>query len=151
MTVNFKDLRIGALFVAIGLAFGVHAYFNIAIGSPSRMGPGFFPMILGSALAFLGVLICIKALREAPVAITFAPWRALALVLLAPVFFGLAVDGLGFAPTVGATALIAALASRDNGWRRAAVTAAGLTLLCVAIFIYGLRIPVRLFGTWLGG
>jgi hypothetical protein len=151
MTLNFKDLRVGALFVAIGLFFGLYAYGKITMGTPARMGPGFFPVALSILLVALGLAICVQALRAAPSAMALVPWRALVLVLAAPVFFGLMIDRLGFAPTVAVTALIAAFASRDTGWRRALVIAAGLTALCVTIFIYGLGIPLRLFGPWLVG
>lgn len=148
MTFDFKDLRIGLIFVVIGLLFGGHAYLNITLGTPARMGPGFFPIVLASVLVFLGVLICVQAFRASPSPSQPVAWRGLALVILAPIVFGLTVNRLGFVPAVAMTALLSALASRTMGYGRALVISAGLTALCVGIFILGLGIPIRLFGPW---
>jgi hypothetical protein len=155
MPVNAKDLRVGLLFVAIGLGFGVHAWLGIRIGTPARMGPGFFPVVLSVVLVGLGALIAGRAIGASPsqpgrVAWRVS-WRGLALVLAAPVVFGLTIRGLGFVPAVAAAGLIASLASRDTGLARAVLIALGLTALCVAIFIYGVGVPTPLFGPWLGG
>ncbi len=151
MSLNFKDLRVGLLFVAIGLAFGVHAYLNLRLGTPARMGPGFFPLALSVVLVVLGALICAQAWLTAPSPVTLPSWRALAFVLTAPVIFGLTLDGLGFVLTIAIVALVAALANRGTGLVRALMISAGLTAMCVAIFIVGLKLPLRLVGTWLGG
>lgn len=51
-----KDLLAGAVFVGFGLAFAVTAS-TYEIGSAVRMGPGYFPLVLGGLLVLLGILI----------------------------------------------------------------------------------------------
>jgi hypothetical protein len=71
-------------------------------------------------------------------------------LLPAPIVFGATVRGLGL---VGATALVvllSAFASRRVSPGFAVVLAVSLTLFCVAIFHYGLGLPIRLFGPWTG-
>jgi hypothetical protein len=67
------------------------------------------------------------------------------------VFFGATVRGLGLAPTLFVTALLAALAGRRPGVVRALVTAAALTVLCLLVFVGLLQLRLPLLGPWLGG
>lgn len=115
------------------------------------MGPGFFPLVLAAVLAAFGIGIVIKGLRSSGTeAIGATPWRGLLLLTAALIFFGATIRGLGLAPALFVTVLLTALASRRNGPVTALVLAAGMTLLCVLIFIYGLGVAVPVLGTWLG-
>ena len=67
------------------------------------------------------------------------------------VFFGLTVDGLGIAVATFATTFLAALAGHRNTPLKALVIAAGLTVLCLLIFVAGLQLSLPLLGAWLGG
>ena len=149
MKPNFKDIRLALIFVAIGLFFGLYAYFNINIGVPARMGPGFFPILLSYLLIGLGLLIGASALVSPSSPTTPVPWRGLVSIILAPIFFGLTVRGLGFVPAVAGTVFVTALASREIGLKRATLISGGMTLLCLVVFYFGLKIPVELFGPWL--
>jgi hypothetical protein len=149
MSLNFKDLRVGAFFVLVGLAFGLQAYFHIPIGSPARMGAGFFPILLSSVLTALGLMICLQAFRSAGARVVYVPWRGLLLILLAPIVFGFTVRGLGFAPSVIVTTAIAAFASPGRSLVGAALLAFGLTAFCVLVFIVGAGLPIDLIGPWL--
>lgn len=145
-----KDVLAGATFIAFGLAFALTAS-TYPIGSALRMGPGYFPIVLGGLLVLLGVLTVVKGFvapdegELGPV-----PWRALALLLGAVLFFGFAVRGLGLIPTLFVTVFLAALAGFQVRLVPAAVIAAGLTALCYLIFIVALQLRLPLLGTWLG-
>ena len=57
-----KDFWAGLLFVALGvLAITVGSRYNL--GTAARMGPGYFPRILGMLLVVLGVIITLRGLR----------------------------------------------------------------------------------------
>ena len=64
-------------------------------------------------------------------------------------FFGLTVRGLGLVPATAVTALLTALASYRTGILAAVAIAAGLTVLCVLIFVLALQLQLPLFGPWL--
>ncbi len=55
-----RDFWAGTMFIAVGLWFAVVAQ-NYPMGSAVRMGPAYFPTILGGLLALLGVAITIRA------------------------------------------------------------------------------------------
>ena len=123
------------------------------------MGPGYVPLLLGGILTVLGLVIVAQAFlggdeqaraladqERRPV-----PWLPAALLLAGVLFFGATVRGLGLAPALFVTTFLAALAGHRTGVVRALVTAAGLTVLCLVVFVSLLQLRLPLLGTWLGG
>lgn len=145
------DILAGLIFVAFGLAFAITSL-SYELGTPLRMGPGYFPLVLGGILVFLGLLIVGKGVvsgSSAEERFGSVPWRALFLIVAAVLFFGLTVRGLGLVPATAVTALLTALASYRTGILAAVAIAAGLTVLCVLIFVFALQLRLPLFGPWL--
>ena len=146
-----KDLLAGATFVVFGLAFAITAA-TYEIGTALRMGPGFFPLVLGSLLVVLGVLIAVKGFFAADSdEIGPVPWKALALLVGALLFFGYTVRGLGVVPALFGTIFLSALAGHRARVIPAVVIAASLTALSVLIFIIALQLRLAYFGPWLQG
>jgi hypothetical protein len=145
-----KDVLAGLIFVGFGLAFGVGAT-AYEIGDPVRMGPGFFPLVVGVLLTILGVLIAATQSTdsEEDVPIAAPPWRAASLILGAIVVFGLTVRGLGLVPSIFLSSLMASLASRETGIPWAVLLAVGLTLISIAIFVVALSLRLPLIGPWI--
>jgi hypothetical protein len=149
MRVNQKDLAAGALFIAIGLYFAMGAWFGLRIGHSLSMGPGFFPLWLGLILAGFGLVIAVSALRSAPQSLGNASWRGVVLVAGAVVFFGATMRGLGIAPALFVSIMMASLSTDKNNWRTATLISAVLTVFCILVFIYALRLPYDVIGPWL--
>jgi hypothetical protein len=147
---SFPDLLAGGLFVLIGGAFVVGSL-NYELGTPLRMGPGYFPLLVGAVVAALGLGIVIKGLIAGEI-ISFGaiPWRAVAAIVLALLFFGFTVERLGFVPTSAVTALLTTLASSRMRPLTAVAVAAGLTVASTLIFVVGLQLRIPLWGPWLG-
>jgi hypothetical protein len=144
-----KDVLAGLTFVGFGLAFALGAL-AYDIGDPVRMGPGFFPLVVGVLLAILGVLIAVTRSSEADdAALTAPPWRAVGLILGAILVFGVTVRGLGLVPSIVVTALLTSLASPQTRLPVAVLLAAALTVLSVAIFVVALSVRVPLVGPWI--
>ena len=93
------------MFTIVGVSFAVGA-FNFDVGSAARMGPGYFPLLLGVILATLGTAITIKSLaNKGPPdgdPIGGAAWRPLLHILGANLAFGALLVGL---PSVGLPAM----------------------------------------------
>ena len=145
------DILAGLIFVAFGLAFGITSL-SYELGTPLRMGPGYFPLALGGILVLLGLLIMGKGFISGSGAeerLGSIPWRALVLIVAAVLFFGLTVRGLGLVPATAVTALLTALASSRTGILAAVAIAAGLTALCVLVFVLALQLRLPLVGPWL--
>jgi len=144
-----KDILAGGIFIALGLAFALGAL-SYDIGTPLRMGPGYVPLVLGGLLAALGVGVVVKGLIAGEgESIGGFEWRAVILITAALIFFGVTVRGLGAAPALFGTSLLAALARSGTSWREALLIAIGLTVLSVVIFIVALQLRLRILGPWI--
>jgi hypothetical protein len=105
-----KDFFSGLMFTVVGASFAYGAT-NYSIGSGGRMGPGYFPLLLGVILAILGGAIMFKALvveTQDGEKIGKWAWKPLFFIIAANLLFGILLGGL---PSVGipAMGLIAAI------------------------------------------
>lgn len=144
---SFEELGAGAMFVGIGL-FAVYLSWDYPMGETLNMGPGYFPRLLGGILVGFGLIISAQSLRvqaedgeQTPWAIR--PWLVLpaALVLFATMLS----YGLGFVPSVMALVVASSFAHKDMRPLETAALTVAVTLGCVAVFIWGLGLPYRLF------
>lgn len=99
-----KDFYSGLMFMLIGGAFAWGAT-SYSVGTGARMGPGYFPLLLGIVLAVLGAFIMFYSLVEhtddgEPIG-KFA-WRPIGFVLGANIAFGILLAGL---PSLGVPAM----------------------------------------------
>jgi hypothetical protein len=146
---DLKDILAGLIFIAFGLAFAVMAT-SYEIGSTLRMGPGYFPFVLGCLLVLLGGFITAKGfLAGDGEAIGDIPWRPVGLIIAAVLFFGFTVRGLGLVPSVFVTALVSGFASRRTSLVVGLLVTVGLTILCILVFVVALRVRVPLIGPWI--
>jgi hypothetical protein len=145
-----RDLIGGILIVALGCGFFFSSQ-DLAFGTAVRMGPGYFPAMLSVLLILLGIAMILLALRRPSTPLDFAAisWRGVALVLGSIVIFGLAMRGLGLAPTIATVVLLAASASRYARIKTAVPLAIFLVVFCCLVFITGLGLPLQLTGPWL--
>ena len=105
-----KDFYSGLMFSVVGIAFAVGAT-NYNIGTGARMGPGYFPLMLGILLAFLGGLIMFQGVvSKSPTGdkLGSVAWKPLCFIIGANVLFDILLGGL---PSIGlpAMGLIAAI------------------------------------------
>jgi hypothetical protein len=108
-----KDLLAGGIFVAFGLAFAITST-TYEVGIALRMGPGYFPLVLGGILVLLGIAIAVKGFVAADSGeIGRVPWKALALLVAALLFFGFTVRGLGLVPALFGTVFLSAMAGHE--------------------------------------
>jgi hypothetical protein len=142
------NLLCAAIFIAFGAFFAIQSL-GMEIGTPFRMGPGFFPLTLASLLILLGLAIGIQATRLKGEAIGPIAWRGALFILPAPIVFALTVRGLGFVGAVFLTALVASFASVKMKPSRALLISLAITIFATAVFSYALGLPLRRFGPWL--
>ncbi len=138
-----EDAKAGLLFLAISLFFGITTLVKLEVGTPEEMGAGFFPLSLCGILFVLGAAILWKAQpdmqEQRPI-----NWRAVLLIACAPLAFGLTVRSLGLMPALLISVSLAVMASRKIGVVRAAAIVAGVTVFCIVVFKFGVRVPFAL-------
>jgi hypothetical protein len=138
-----KDFWSGAMLIAIGVA-AIAIARGYPLGTSLRMGPGYFPTMLGGLLILGGLYLVGKGLRSGD---TLEPgWslRALILVPLSLVLFGFLMERVGFIPALFVLIFGSALAGREFNFLEVLLLAIGLTILSVVVFIWALGLPYPL-------
>jgi hypothetical protein len=120
-----KDFFSGLMFMGVGVAFAWGAT-TYSVGSGARMGPGYFPLMLGVLMAILGAAITFKALvveTEGGGKIGKWAWKPLSFIILANLIFGVLLAGLPSIklPAMGLIIAIYALtfisSMAEPGWK----------------------------------
>ena len=141
-----KDFNAGLMFIAFGLIFALVAK-NYPMGSAVRMGPAYFPTILGWLLVFLGVIVFIQSFITEDEPPKNVDLRALLWILGSVVAFALLVGPLNMGLVAASLVIVvmSAYGGEEFNWRDAILSAVILSVAFVAIFYYGLGLPFRLF------
>lgn len=139
-----RDFWCGLLFVAIGVAVLIAAGQH-RLGTAARMGPAYFPTLLGGLLALLGLTLAIPALFKDGEKFPQLHLRPLMMILLSIAAFGLALEHLGFAIAVAALVIVGGLADPDLRPIETVGLAVFLVTFSIGIFVVLLGIPLPLW------
>jgi hypothetical protein len=146
---NPKDFWSGVLFLFIGLATIVIAR-TYTMGSATRMGPAYFPSVLGGILALIGVTAIIRAFIRPGEPIHGFALKKVGLVVGATVLFGLLMRGAGLIIAVAVLVIVSAYGSASFRWKPMIALAVGMAVFSALVFIKALGVPIPLFGSWFG-
>jgi Tripartite tricarboxylate transporter TctB family len=150
-----KNVLAGLMFIVFGAAFFIGAL-NYSLGSGARMGPAYFPRLLGGLLFILGVIIAIEGFIESnktqnePIG-----WHVMPMVYLlgAVGAFGvllagvpsLGIPAMGLVAAAVALVVISSIAARDKKWKEIIISAVALSTFCALAFVKGLGLQMKLF------
>lgn len=139
-----KDFWSGVMLIAIGAA-ALYIGRDYPFGTALRMGAGFFPIVLGAMLVLFGVYFVARGLRSGDrIEGNWSP-RALVILPLAFVLFGVLMQHTGFVPALLVLVVGSAMAGTEFRLVEVLVLAVLLTAMCVALFIWALGLPYPLF------
>ena len=130
------------VFVAVGLA-GLWVGRNLNVGSAAEMGEGYFPLLMCKILIGLGALICVIGLSSPGGALERIRWRPLVLVSAAVLVFAAVLELLGVVAAIISSVIVANFAGEPARARSVAILALVLSLAVLAIFVWGLGLPLR--------
>jgi Tripartite tricarboxylate transporter TctB family len=147
---NPKDFWAGVLFALVGAA-AIILGSRYNLGTAARMGPGYFPRILGILLIALGLVIALRGLRTDGLRITGWNFRATAVVLGSVVLFGFIVNFVGLAISTVILIVLSSAASAEFRWKEALVSGVFFAILAVCVFILGLKLQLPIWPTFLQG
>jgi putative tricarboxylic transport membrane protein len=139
-----KDFFAGVIFIAFGIAAIVIGS-NYALGTAARMGPGYFPRILGILLILLGGALALRALRLQGSPIPAWKWRPTLVVLGSVVLFGMIVTHLGLVLSTIVLIVVASAASHEFRPKEASISAILLAALAVGVFVIGLKLQLPIW------
>jgi hypothetical protein len=140
---NNKDFWAGIMLIAVGAA-SIFIARGYPFGSTMRMGPGYFPSMLGGILALFGIYVLIIGLRSGEKITVHCSLRALIILTLSLVAFGFLMTHAGFIPAMAVLIFGSSSAGRDFKFVEILLLTVILTGLSVAIFIWGLGLPYPL-------
>jgi putative tricarboxylic transport membrane protein len=120
------------------------------MGTLLRMGPGYFPTVLGGLLVLIGIIVIVRSFFKHGEKIAPFAWKRLALALGSVVLFGLLVRGAGLALAIFILVLMSAFAHDKFKLAPSIILAISMALFSILVFIKGLGVPLRILGTWFG-
>jgi hypothetical protein len=149
-----KDFLAGLMFTIVGIGFAWGAT-NYTIGEGARMGPGYFPLMLGIVLAVLGLIVTFTALvveTEDGDKVGAIAWKPLCFIIGSNIVFGICLGGipklgipsLGLIVGIYALTFIASMAGDEHKSKEVLVLATVLAVVSYLAFIVllNLQFPV---------
>ena len=156
-----KDFFSGLLFMVVGVGFAWGAT-NYKIGDASRMGPGYFPLMLGILLAVVGLVVMFLSLvveTEDGDPVGSIAWKPLFFIILANLTFGVLLGGLpsidlphmGLMAAIFALTFIAAYAGDEFRVKEVFILAIVLAALSYVAFIWLLSLQFPAWPAFISG
>lgn len=156
-----KDFYSGLMFMGVGIAFAWGAT-NYSIGTGGRMGPGYFPLMLGILMALVGCVIVVKALViDTPGGDKIGrwAWRPLFYIIGANVAFGILLAGLpgidlpafGLIVAIYALTFVASMAQADWKFKSSLILATVLAVGSYLVFVVALKLQFPVWPAFITG
>jgi hypothetical protein len=156
-----KDFFSGLVFTVVGASFAYGAT-SYTIGTGARMGPGYFPLMLGIILALIGAIVLFKALVvETPTGdpIGALAWRPLTFIIVGNLLFGVLLGGLpsiklpamGLIVAIYGTTVVVSMAGDKFKLKEALILATVLSIMSYLAFILLLKLQFPVWPTFIAG
>lgn len=156
-----KDFFCGLMFMGVGVAFawGASTY---NVGTGARMGPGYFPLMLGVLLAIIGAVVTFTSLVVETVGgekIGKIAWKPLIFIIGANVIFGILLAGLpkigvpAFGLIIATYALVFVASMAEAGWkvRTTFILATVLAVGSYLAFVVGIKLQFPVWPSFITG
>ena len=136
-----KDFWAGLMFIGFGGFFMIWALSHYQMGSAVRMGPAYFPAVLGGLLVFLGILVLVESFAMAGPPVPRFMFRPLILISAGCVLYGYLMKPLGLVLATGELVFIAAFGGPDFKWKEVTILYIVLVVFSLLVFVKGLTLP----------
>ncbi|ATA53587.1 Tripartite tricarboxylate transporter TctB family protein [compost metagenome] len=156
-----KTFFSGIMFTCVGAAFALGAN-NYNVGSAARMGPGYFPLIVGCLLTVLGLVVIASAFKIDTVdgdPVGKIAWKPLGFIIGANLLFGILLAGLrsiglpamGLVLAIYALVIVACMAGAHFSMKLSLILATVLAIGSYLTFIVGLKLQFQVWPTFISG
>jgi hypothetical protein len=139
-----KDFWSGVMFCGFAVV-GILAARGYSLGSAGKMGPGYFPLLLGGVLAGLGAILIARSIAIAGEPLARFHLLPLAVIVVAVCLFGAMIEPLGLVLSLAVLTLLSAAAGRQFRPLEAVALTAALIVLSVGVFVYALGLPLNIW------
>jgi len=138
-----RDIGAGLFLLGLG-AVGFFSTGDLMMTEGSGIGPGLMPRGVSALLAAVGLAVTALGITTRAERVRFGALRGPVFVLGSVVLFAATVRPLGLAVAGPLSVVVAAMADPDSKWREVLIFAAVMTVFCVGLFKYALRLPIPL-------
>jgi len=136
-----RDFWAGLMFIGFGIAFALIAL-NYQMGTSVRMGPAYFPTVLGGILAVIGLAILIESLAAEGPKVSKFYFKPILFLIAALVLFGILLKPLGLVIGIAVLVGLGAFGGLDFRWKEVAILIVVLAIFSVLVFVKGLGLPI---------
>ena len=139
-----KDFWAGLMFIGSGLFFAIWAVAHYQMGTAVRMGPAYFPVLLGGLIVVLGLVIFVGSFAFEGPAVPKFHFRPLILISLGCVLYGYLMKPLGLFVATAALVVVSAFGGHEFKWKEVLILYVILMLFSCLVFVRGLTLPFPL-------
>ena len=143
-----QNFWIGIIFLFFGLA-AVYFGWEHEMGTAGRMGPAYFPSVLGTLLALVGLANLVRSFIGHGEKIAKFHIKNIVIILAAVLLFGVLMRNAGLAVAAFVLVMLSSYASPKFRIKGTLVLAIGLTLFAIVLFVKLLGLPMPVIGPWL--
>ena len=139
-----KDFWSGLMFCGFAVV-GLLAARGYALGAAGKMGPGYFPLLLGGVLALLGVVLIARSIALDGEPLPRFHVLPLAVIAVAVCLFGALIEPFGLVVALAVLAMLSAWAGPQFRWLEAAALTAVLIVFSIGVFVYALGLSLSVW------
>jgi hypothetical protein len=151
-----QDWWAGLMFIAFGAFFilfamgtpefidnlaGTKLIAGYQMGSSVRMGPAYFPVVLGGLLVVLGLIVLFDSVVEEGPKVPKFHFRPLLFIAVSSLAFAYLLKPLGLVLASAALIFISAYGGHEFKWKEVAIMTVVLVIFSVLVFVKGLTLP----------
>jgi putative tricarboxylic transport membrane protein len=136
-----KDFWSGLMFVGFGLFAAIWAVIHYQMGTAVRMGPAYFPTVLGGLLAVLGAIILLGSLVMEGPPVPTLHFRPLFFISLGCLLYGYLMKPGGLVGATAALVYISAFGGHEFKWKEVTILYVVLIVFSYFVFVRGLGLP----------
>lgn len=138
---NHRDFWSGVLFAITGGLFMLLSQ-QYTVGTAAKMGPGYFPTMLGGLMALLGLMLLVPAVRAGSPETRIArpDFRTIGLILGAVALYAATLPTLGFIVSLVLLVIVSSFASHEFSLKSTLISAVALLIGSWLVFVKGLEL-----------
>jgi hypothetical protein len=139
-----KDFWSGLMFCGFAVV-GLLAARGYSLGAAGKMGPGYFPLLLGGVLALLGIVLIARSIVLDGEPLPRFHVLPLAVIAVAVCLFGVLIEPFGLVIALAVLTMLSAWAGPQFRWLEAAALTAVLIVFSIGVFVYALGLSLSVW------
>lgn len=137
----------GGIFLLALASVAVFGTLKLNFQTSTGVGPGMMPRAVGGLVGLCGLVLCIQSFFSRGEGLDRWSVRGIIFVLGAALMFAWTIRPLGLLVAGPLAVIFAAYADRDTRIIEVLAFAIGMTLFCIGLFSYALRLPIPITPT----